>query len=781
MKKIIKIFLLVFALFLTVACGDEKVLTTPTNIVLDKNGVLTWDPVPNATSYKITINGEDVETNTPFYVMPNMKVDMVYSVTAYAEGYEASPTSDPQMYTAPVIVVPDPTNKDIIVAISGSSEIRSGKTIALKATVTGAIDTTVTWSIKKGSEFATINEKGELTATNVTNEDGNKIIEVIATSNEDKEFYGSKIITIVTKPELTQEMLDVIANEDYLSFEGYINVNLYPFDSNILYSTTSTSVRTALDGEYWYAEYENGDTLTKMGLYFKNHNNIACQVGVNFMNVEEYEPTLDEKGQPITWEEYGLYNNFKGLKVSDFEFDTEIWRWKYVGNDPLLDDKMVASANPYEFKPNGFSLIIEDGEIMGIYAISQDDYTIVEQYKAVQELIVAINYGEENVEVTKIPKFVFDEEKHTLLKEAIENMQNLDSYSMTFNQVTGSSISSGYTQEGFTEIITNDDCYFVPHTISYDKYGKEVYTPVKNSAYGYHKFSDNLYNSYFEEQDKDKNSLGFKASRAYNEDFSNAKPTFAFAAEIYSERYVDEKEGTTTYYVNDIMSAVASTYYYGVGNDIQLYGLFATVGYISATEDFTPYVVVDNESKMIIESGFYFYLGYLYGIIEIEYYGFNDSKIPEDVSISFEKREVPTSWKQLEIYKSSVSGNTEDDKAFNAVDLFKELFKVEEGIEAEEEFLERLPFFGTPLGDTFGFGLTSYHMDSNKRNHECISLYYDVPLDVDYTIDSSLQAIEDYLISLGFVKNTYGEFSKGDICVAPVDSSLDLFIYIWKI
>ena len=34
MKKIIKIVLLVFALFLTVACGDEKVLTTPTNIVL---------------------------------------------------------------------------------------------------------------------------------------------------------------------------------------------------------------------------------------------------------------------------------------------------------------------------------------------------------------------------------------------------------------------------------------------------------------------------------------------------------------------------------------------------------------------------------------------------------------------------------------------------------------------------------------------------------------------------------------------------------------------------
>ena len=781
MKKLIKVFLLIFVLFFTIACGEEKVLTTPTNIVLDKNGVLTWDAVPNATSYKVLINDEEIEVTTPFYVVPNMKIDMVYSITAYAEGYEKSPTSAPQIYTAPSIVVPDPTNKDIVVAISGSSEIRSGKSITLKATVTGAEDTTVTWSIKSGSEYATIDQEGILTATKVSNEEGNKVIEVIAASNEDNNYYGSKIITIVTKPELTQEMLDVIANEDYLSFEGYINVNLYPYESNKLYSTTSTSVRTALDGEYWYAEYENGDTLTKMGLYFKNHNNIACQVGVNFMNVEEYEPALDNKGNPITWEEYGLYNNFKGLKVSDFEFDTEIWRWKYVGSDESLDDRLIASANPYEFKTNGFSLIIEEGEIMGIYAISKDDYTIVEQYRAVQELIVAINYGEENVKVTKIPKFVFDQEKHTLLKEAIENMQNLESYSMTFNQVTGSSISSGYTQEGFTEIITSDDCYFVPHTISYDKYGKEVYTPIKNSAYGYHKFSENLYNAYFEEEDKDKNSLGFKASRAYNDDFSKAKPTFAFAPEIYTERYVDDKEGTTTYYVNDIMSAVASTYYYGVGNDIQLYGLFATVGYISATEDFTPYVVVDNETKMIVESGFYFYLGYLYGIIEIEYYGFNESFIPEDVSISFEKREVPTSWSQLEIYKSSVSGNTEDDEAFNAVDMFKELFGIEEGQEAEDAFLSELPFFGTPLGDTFGFGLTSYHRDSNKVNHECISLYYDVPLDVDYSIDSSLKAVEDYLISLGFVKNDANEFSKGNICVAPVDSSLDLFIYVWKI
>ena len=61
-----------------------------------------------------------------------------------------------------------------------------------------------------------------------------------------------------------------------------------------------------------------------------------------------------------------------------------------------------------------------------------------------------------------------------------------------------------------------------------------------------------------------------------------------------------------------------------------------------------------------------------------------------------------------------------------------------------------------------------------------ILFYYDVPLDVDYTIDSSLKKVEEYLITLGFVKNKYGEFKKGDIMVAPLDQSLDLIIYVWK-
>ena len=780
MKKIFNIFLLVLVMFAMVSCKKDKTLATPTNVQISEAGVITWDVVENAESYIVIINDQQYSVSTPFYLVTNLNIDFTYSVIACASKFDSSAPSAIKTYKTSYIPPVTPPKNDIVIGISGSSEVRSGKSITLTANVTGTENTAVNWEVSSGKEYASINEEGILTAKQISNEEGAKVITVKATSKEDSSFYAEKVITVVTRPELTQAMLDVIANENYLSFDGYLNISLYPFGSNKLYSTYNTVIKTALDGEYWYAEYENADSYTKVGLYYKEHNGYACQVGVNFMNEEQYEYALDDYGNPLSWDEYGLYNNFKNLTVNDFAFDEETWRWTYVGMDKNLDQKMITSANPYEFKANGFSLIIEEGEILGIYAKSEDDYSIVEQYKAIQELIVAVNYGEDNVHVNKIPKFTYDEEVHGNLKAALEKMHAADNYTIRYKDIQASSMTSGYLQEGFTEYLTSTDRYFKPFTISYDNYGNEVYTPVENDSYGYHKFSDNLYNAYYEGVDERGNSLGYFASRAYEKSFDNTKPTFAFAPEIFNKYYVDEEDNTTTYYVNDIMCGVASTFYYGVGNDINLYGIYASTGYISETESFTPYVVVDNETQTIIESCFYYYLGYIYGVVEIEYYDFGTTVLPEDVNIDFEVRQVPTSWNELTITKSMVGTSTTDDYEENALVVLKEFFGIGSSAEDEAEFLSVMPFFGDCLGDTYGFGLTSYHIDSTNTNNAAITFYYDVPLDVDYSINSSLETIENYLISLGFTKNHAGEFKKGDIWVAPLDQNLDLIIYVWK-
>ena len=472
----------------------------------------------------------------------------------------------------PPIVVP----VEVSVGIKGSSEVKAGFESQYRAYVDGEISDEVTWVLKSGSEYATISNEGVLLAGDVT---GDKIIEINAISTKNNKCFGSKVVTIVAKPNLTQNMLDAL-KVDKIGFEGYLNISVYEFGvAKKLKTTYTTVVKTAMDGDNWYAEYENGDTGTTMGLYYKNSDNYACQVGVSFMNDEEYEPMVDDDGKKITWEDSGLYNVLQSLTVKDFKFNQDTWRYEYKakGRDDKLTKLLVASANPYDFTPDPnrqFQLIIEDDEILGFYVKSSPDYTIVQQYESIQELFVAVGYGE-TVKVPKINTYPH-QDFHDNLEEAINNMRKLNSYTLDFYSITASYLTSGYVKEGFKETITANDCYFEPYTMTYDAYGEDLRNFNADKNYGYHKINDELYNTYFVDGDT------YKASRAYNDSFIKAKPTFAFAAEIFTS-YVENEDGSISYYVDELMTPVASTFYYGVGNDINLYGIFATKGYLSST------------------------------------------------------------------------------------------------------------------------------------------------------------------------------------------------------
>lgn len=773
MSKIKKICLFLCALFLTfgfAGCDDpdtdkkvEISLNVSEETVKMGESITLTVSVKNAKdeTYKLSTSDDTLVSinNNVLTVLKDVTEDTIVTITATSN--EDSNIKDSKVITVINSVPPKP-EPTISVGIKGSSEVKSGQSITLKSSVSGTDNTDVIWEVKTGSEYATISERGKLTAAAV---DSDKIIEVIAKSKADETVFGSKIITIVTKPELTQEMIDKIKISE-ISFEGYVNISLYTFGLfEKLHSTYTTVIKTAMDGENWYAEYDNADTGIKQGLFYKEHNNLACQVGVSFMNDEEFVPMVDDNGKSVSWVDSGLYNNFRDLKVSDFTFNEEIWRYEYTGDDEKLASRVVASANPYDFIVNGFALIVEEGEIMGIYAKSGEDYSILEGYKAIQELTVAINYGE-TVEVPTISKYSHDD-FHDNLQTAIDNMRNLDSYVLDFKEITASYLTTGYVETGYNEIITSENCYFRPYTVSYDNYGSEVHNFADNSSYGYKKINENLFNTYYEDE-----TGNFEASRAYQEDFSKSKPTFAFAPEIFRSYYVDEEEGTITYYVDSLMSPVASTFYYGVGNDINLYGIFATEGQISATQSFTPYVVVKDD--YIVEAGFYFYLGSIFGVVELRYSDFNEATLPEDLNVEFETRNVPTSWSELTIEVSDDSTSTSEDHTENALEYLKEFFN-DENIEA------KMPFFGIPLGDSYGFGLTTIHIPAGSSTAEkSIVFYYDVPLDVDYTINSSLEAVEEYLIAEGYTRNNAGEFYKDGIWVQPVDSSLDLMIYVWQ-
>ena len=781
MKKFMSLLLiLAFLLPSLASCGDkpEKILAAPENVQLSDTGLLTWDAVENAESYAVTVGENTFTVSTNSYQVTSLDRDFTYSVVAKAEGYTDSPASAKGTYQVPYIPPVDTTPK-VAVAISGKSEVRYGSPITLSATVTGAEDQTVMWTVQSGADLVELDAiTGKLTAKSL--EKGG-IVEVRAISLADESCYGSKIITVLTPPELTQDMIDLLANQTKLGFEGFINITLYTIGiMEKVYMTSSTTVKTSLDGEHWYAEYDNLDLGIVSQLYFKNDNGIASQVGVSFENEEEYAPMLDDNGNKVTWLDSGLYNNFSGLTVSDFAFNAEKWCYEYVGADKDLPQRMVASANPYDFVAVGLSLIIEDGEIMGIRALSDSDYGIASGYRAVQELTVAVNFGE-TVDVPTISKYPTDPDgKHDPLKEAIQNMQEQTNYTLEFIETTASYLSSGYVVSGFTETVTEDLCYFDPFSIKYSSDGQEIRT-YTNAPYGYLKISDALYNAFYSD-----GNGGFSATRAWKGDFAATKPTFAFAAEIFTSYYEDKDEDTEevnsiTYYVDAPMSAVASTFYYGVGNDIQLYGIFATTGYLSSTETFTPFVVVeyvDGIGYMITEACFYFYLGSIYGVVELKYSDFGVAEVEQEETEKlqapqFKSREIPDSWDELTIVMSDSEDTMEEDEEMRADLALCEFF-------GDPQMAEKLPFFGKVLGDTYGFGLTTFHLPAGSSSAKpAIVFYYDVPLDMDYTIDASLALVGEFLIEEGFTRNARGEYVKGNLHISPMDVSLDFTIYVW--
>ena len=769
-KKLVAIFLLITCMFGVVSCSDGDVSIS---ITASANTI----SVGQTINFSVNVSGSENEDFTWNISHPELlSIDISYNATLkteVAQDTEITVTVTASADTTKsdsVVIVAKATNKpvvtppvtDIVIGIEGPSEIKSGQSITLTAVVTGATNKSVTWSVVTGSEYVTIDNNGVLTASAVETDHN---IVVKATSVENSKFSTTKNIILVGKPVLTQEMLDQIST-DKLSFDGYIQINLYTtgvFEK--FYQTYNTPVKTAMDGTYWFANYYNGETGTQMQMYFKKHNDIACQLGVSFMNDEEFYPMVDDYGNEVSWTDAGLYNSFIGLTVDDFRFNEEIWRYEYVGSDKSVISKMVSSANPYEFNASSLSLIIEEDEILGIHSKANADYSIVPGYKAMQELFVVLNYGD-IVEVPTISKYSH-EDIHDELAVAIENMRNLDSYTLDFMEYTYTLGYSG-VEIGFTETITQSDCYFRPYNVSYDIYGDAVKNYQKGETYGYRKINDELYNAYYEDRN------GYIASRAYESSFDNAKPTFAFAAEIFRSVYVDDAEGTTTYFVDPIMSTVASTFYYGVGNDINLYGIFATSEIlVSFNEQYIPYVVVKD--GYIIEASFYFYVGSIYGFVTINYSDFNSAELPEGTNIDFETRYVPTSWDQLTIEVSSDdSGSTANDVTTNALEYLTSFYD-------DENIGSNLPFFGNVLGDSYGFGMTTMYLPSGGNILlSAVMLYYDVPLDLDYTINSSIEAVEEFLVSKGFVKNIHGWFQNGDICVAPTDSSLDFVIYIWK-
>lgn len=749
---------------------ETLTLKKPQNVRVSESGLVTWDAVEHATDYIVYVNAATDFVTEPYYQIPNAEQDAVIVIVACAEGYKDSEESDEVSYKGKARTT---------IAIGGRTEMHFGESKQYTAYINGELTTNITWEVIEGGEFASINRMGKLTAKE-DKIDSNEIVTVKATLNSNPSVTCTKKVLVNGKPQLTQAMLDKVAAQEKMWFFGSVEIDAYNFTiTNELTDSYSLTIDTKLDGTNWYAEYTDGNTGMSAALYFKNNQSVASQVSVSFMNDEEYTPMLDDNGNEVTWTEAGLYNNFKGLNASDFTFNKESWLWEYTGTDNTLKNRMVAAANPYDFVPTNFALLIHDGEIMGIYSVSEDDYKLVSGKRAVSKLFSYFHSGD-TVDVPTIGKFTHDskyDEQYGKFQSALDKMHERESYTLNYVQDSYSVLGGGETVTGFKETITENDCYFRPFDCLRSPSGN--YSPFNENMraysgddYGFHKFSEDRYNSFYTEYTEGvagEQEAKLVATRAYTGDFSKAKPSFAFSPEIFTAFYEDKKSGEITFYADESMTPVASTFYYGVGTDIELYGLFATKGWSTGT-DFTPYVTVSAEGE-IVDSGFYFYLGYIYGVVQIRYEDLDGASLPGGVTVDFAEREAPNSYSQLEI----INVETEDEHV-NVLEYMKTMFD-------DEDIESRMPFFGDILGDSFATGFVTRRMDVGPNgtnvSKNAILLWYDVPLDKDYTITSSMRKVAERLHELGFTEQR-GVFRKGNISIELEDHSLDFYIYIWK-
>lgn len=817
-------------------------LNAPSDLKVSADGLVTWSAVRHAESYDVIIDTADaVNVTTTNYRLTDILNAHTVQVRANGSGYESSEYASVRF--TPKSTKPD--NPQVTFGLTLTSEtdgktgnsVRVGKTVKFTANVTNATkeeDKRVGWTVVKGADNlvdeGSVSDKTDtFTVTVKDNLTGDPTIVVRATSETNSALYAEKQMSIVTKPVIDDAAFDAmlakIGNESKISFDGFVNLDVYEdngITTPVLAATNSLIVRTAMDsttaGGRWMSEYENSETGNTQSLFCKNNEEgYVCSVSLDFRNTQHYTALRDESNNLIAWSDSGYYNNFKGLTHADFEFDETTWRYKYVGSQGKdLVSRLIASADPYDFNISSsttFELILSksgDGyEIVGVTSMAAKDYAIVSGYTTIQTLYCAISAGEE-IEVPDLEPYqsIDDYEnaetkaEYLKLRAAIENMRALESYTVEYTRTTQMMGLSTVKYDGYQELITKDAFYYRPYTNRAD----ELYTDDK--SYGYRKVGENRYNSFYLTAQTDPTDsdtiIGYKYedTRAYKGSLDNVKPSFDFAAEIFTAYAKGETKDDvpyTSFYVPTEMSTVATTFSYGVGTEEPLYAMFATLGTDSSTGGQVPVQVAVQEvdGKYYITEVIYCYSIQsqgMYGVVIIDYSDFNKTTIDADKAAEIAQskyREIPTSWNQINI----TEGSGADERQIPFDEYFTKYFSAD-GVGKyplkDGKTVNDIPFIGDPdsgLGDRYALGMSVLYSAQYRQTdgtyktvrRNTLKLYYDVPLDLDYTTDSSLKKVDALLTSKGFVADENGEYRNPDINVVikPVDESLDFFVYIW--
>lgn len=645
------------------------------------------------------------------------------------------------------------------VTIGGETTLSFRQTVALTVTVTGTDNKSVSWLISDPT-LVEIDDANVVKAIRDVESDTEVTLTAVSTADASKS--GAITITVKAKPvvpTLTQAMLNAV-QDPRIEFSGTNEASFYSYPGNKHVEDQSHETSTYMKADRWTGTYANSITGNSQYVYCANDGGTASAISVNLMNEEEYEPLTDDSGAVLSWTDSGFTNPFIGLSAADFTFDEEQWLYRYSGSADSVLPHFASAVTAYEMTLKDVYLIVESGEIIGVKLVSTPDLKLAPGYSVIQTVTSTVNVGDV-VEVPEITKFRY-ENIHDKLAGALTKMRALTSYTTEVTLLTQGVTSAGVAVSGYKQTITGND--ILTQNGIYDKNGALV-SYDDQGYYGYHAFSDTLYNSFYTVNDGEsyiKNS--FVAERAFTGSIDAAKPSFAFAPEIFTGYAYNQETKETTYAVNPAMTTVATTFY-NSDIDTNSYGIFATGGKLSETETLYPYVTVD-QNGYITSSCFFFDMGIIHGVLDISYSDFDTAVLPTDIDITFEQRAVPTTWDNHTVIEM------ETDNEIAASAYLESIL----GVSASE-----VPVFENVIGDTYNIGFADKHFPPGlSYTVDAAKLWYKVPLDNDYTIESSLASVYAYLETLGYTDSGNRVYVKGNITIQPVDEGLDLYVYIYR-
>ena len=570
---------------------------------------------------------------------------------------------------------------------ASASQIKKGETVQVNARVTGAKNTTVTWSVSHPN-VVTVDANGLVTMVGDINID--TIITITATSVENTTVKANK--TLIAKApivdgrvgELTSEMIAAIGNPS-ITVTGtvtdvYNNIADPANSSNNVYDYTIEMADGAWKGNWNqqgsknvivnnYRRGENDGVKDQQG----NTGYEMLEMIIDKDNNVYAKPIKDYMSYPAVWESQHLWNHLGNLNVNRFTYDVENDVYKYSIDPENMDDMYLMTYFAFSLTPilgnedtfMELYLYVEDGAITKLLAqttvemIGNDP----ENPDATQYTVIRANFSNVGTTVVADPTPYEAPQYADVLQSAFDKMQNATNY--TFRVVdnmnampdTGDyelySVSASYASANTAEKksayqnsqssvgVAGSVGYVTPEAIVIAETGKYSYTlDGKNyhtEYFGYKQNNDGTYDEF--EYKKDAN--GFVGTKKVAGNILDLMPDFELSANVFRLTGMMINVDTEKYEYTFALRESAITREVAMQLCLESYGDDA-----AANSSGLLTIKVDEDGNLISISFPYDLSGVYSGSCIVSYENIGTTTIESDAFDNYVPRVPETAWSQ---------------------------------------------------------------------------------------------------------------------------------------